>query len=75
MGLVETTTVGRDAVHEKYDGQFIGIFFVSALSGEGVDQLFALAAVEAARFSATSALLRPKPVRLTAQQEGITCCK
>jgi small GTP-binding protein len=75
MDLTENMTVGRDAIHEKYDSQFIGIFFVSALSGEGVDQLFALAAVEAAKFSATSSLPKPKSVKLTAQQEGKTCCK
>jgi GTPase SAR1 family protein len=52
MDLAESAVLTQDEIQERYGFNFRATFFVSALTGECVDQLFTSAAVEAGRFSA-----------------------
>jgi small GTP-binding protein len=62
-----------ESVHTEFDGKFAGVFFVSALTGEGIAPLFNCAAIEAARFSAKVVLPKAKPLR-AASEDGARCC-
>jgi predicted GTPase len=51
MDLFESAVLTTDEICEKFDANFVGIFFVSALTGNNVDQLFCCAGIEALRFT------------------------
>jgi small GTP-binding protein len=52
MDLAENAVLTQDEIQERYGSNFRATFFVSALTGECIDQLFTSAALEAGRFSA-----------------------
>lgn len=61
-----------EQIHEKYDEEFAGVFFVSALSGENIETLFSSAASEALRFGNPN---EPKPVEEKKdEKEKNGCC-
>jgi small GTP-binding protein len=74
MDLRDSAVFTMDQVHTRWDSEFAGIFFVSALTGESVDQLFEFAAGEAAKFSTSSTGTRPQTVADIAKVEGSGCC-
>ena len=51
MDIVESAVLSVDDIHERFREMFTAIFFVSALTGENVEQLFRLAAIEAVKFA------------------------
>jgi len=62
-----------EEVSNTYRNKFKGIFFISALSGENVDQLFSFVALEAMRFSNVNTQVESiKEVAPTAK--GSNCC-
>jgi small GTP-binding protein len=74
MDLRDGAVFSEDQVQTRWGSQFIGIFFVSALTGESVNQLFDFAACEAAKFSASSTGIRPTAVTDITKVDGSGCC-
>lgn len=74
MDMVESAALSMEEIKERYDNDFAGIFFVSALTGENIDQLFRLAAVEAVKFAQT--VVSAKVSVLGNEQEVVEkgCC-
>jgi small GTP-binding protein len=72
MDLAKQREVTVEEIHREYDGKFSGIFFVSALTGEGIVELFNGSAVEASKFASATVSSRgrqgPQP-----DQES-SCC-
>ena len=62
-----------DEINNQFKDKFKGIFFVSALSGENIDQLFEFAAVEAVNFSKEN---QPPPEQPQVQKDSKEkkCC-
>ena len=50
IDITENQAYTPEQIQDQYGDQFQGIFFVSALSGENIDNLFSSAALEASRF-------------------------
>jgi small GTP-binding protein len=63
-----------DEIHRDYDGQFTGVYFVSALTGEGITQLFNSAAMEAVRFVSATVSSKGKQVQVPSATTNRTCC-
>lgn len=51
MDLVEQSNIGMDKIQEEYNDKYPALFFVSAHSGDGVEELFMHAANEGYKFS------------------------
>ena len=62
IDLTENALYTTEEIQEKYGEQFCGIFFVSALSGENIDNLFSSAALEASKFGKKNREPAPPPV-------------
>jgi small GTP-binding protein len=71
--LKEKAKMSPDEIQEKFGARFLGLFFVSALTGENVDPLFSCVAVEAYRFFAKLAESGPSQ-RLQANDGDGPCC-
>jgi GTPase Era involved in 16S rRNA processing len=71
--LKDTAKLSAEEIQEKYGGEFVGLFYVSAQTGENVDPLFNCVAIEASKFYRTLATSRPNPTPVTEEQEG-SCC-
>jgi small GTP-binding protein len=50
IDLTENALYSHEEIIDKYGSQFAGVFFISALSGENIENLFSAAANEAARY-------------------------
>jgi small GTP-binding protein len=74
MDLVEEAIKTIDEIHTEFDDSFQGMFFVSALTGEGIASLFNSAAIEAAGFSAKVTVPKTKPLGPGNEQKEGRCC-
>ena len=70
IDLTENVLYTEEEIQEKYGKMFSGIFFVSALSGENIENLFSSAAVEASKFGKKSQDVAPPKVA----DQGRSCC-
>lgn len=52
IDLMDEAEISRESIEEKFTGKFDGIFFVSAATGEEVNNMFMFAAEAGYRFSA-----------------------
>jgi small GTP-binding protein len=73
MDRAEEAARTVDSVHTEFDSKFVGVFFVSALTGEGIGQLFNCAAIEASNFSAKVVVPKAKTLRTASEEKG-GCC-
>jgi small GTP-binding protein len=73
MDRAEEAVRTVESVHTEFDSKFIGVFFVSALTGEGIGSLFNSAAIEASSFSAKVVVTKARPLR-TASEQKRGCC-
>jgi small GTP-binding protein len=73
MDLVGSEVFTVEEIHEKYDKDFLGVFFVSALSGEQIPELFRFAAVEASKFKAKRVNQNAKMLE-SSGSESTECC-
>jgi small GTP-binding protein len=69
----EDRKITVDEIHRDYDDKFSGIFFVSALTGEGISELFNSAAIEATKFSAGILASKTRQVQRPIEQ-STGCC-
>ena len=60
MDDYERATMTSDEINDLFKDKFRAIFFVSALSGENIDQLFNFVALEANVFSKQNAPAQPE---------------
>jgi small GTP-binding protein len=74
MDQIETAAKTVEQIHSEFDGRFLSVFFVSALTGEGISSLFNAAAIEAANFSTKYILPKSKQLRATSEQKEKNCC-
>jgi small GTP-binding protein len=78
MDLVEDAVYSTEEIHKTYECQFLGIFFVSAKSGDNVDLLFDFAVPEAVKFF--TRILAPQDSKLEpedaeqGQRTKLACC-
>ena len=70
IDLTENALYTQEEINDKYGSQFEGIFFVSALSGENIENLFSAAAHEASKYGKKNQEVPPPPV--AAKKSG--CC-
>jgi small GTP-binding protein len=63
-----------DQIHAEFDSRFLSVFFVSALTGEGISPLFNSAAIEASNFSAKVVLPKTKIIGTKNENEEKSCC-
>jgi small GTP-binding protein len=63
-----------EQIHTEFDTKFLGVYFVSALTGEGIAALFQSAAIEASTFSGKLVVPKPRPVRNVNEKEAGDCC-
>lgn len=68
----EHAKLTEEEIHEKFGGEFLGLFFVSAQTGENVEPLFNCVAIEACKFFHNSAAARPNAP--AAAGDGESCC-
>jgi 50S ribosomal subunit-associated GTPase HflX len=74
MDLSAKAVLTQDEIQERYGSNFRSTFFVSALSGECIDQLFTAAALEAGRFSAKVPEVRTTDVSAGSGGGESACC-
>jgi small GTP-binding protein len=74
MDRTEEATKTVDQVHSEFDARFVGVFFVSALTGEGIASLFNSATIEAANFSAKVTVPKTKQLKSTNEKQEGGCC-
>jgi GTPase SAR1 family protein len=74
IDLANTCSLTTDEIHGRFKAQFASVFFVSALSGENINNLFTQVALEAEKFS--QGIVRPKAVPIPTGPEPQTqsCC-
>jgi small GTP-binding protein len=72
MDLCDREQSKINQIHANWNASFGSIFFVSALTGESVGDLFEVGALEASKFVASNLRAPPKPAKLEKQQPG--CC-
>jgi 50S ribosomal subunit-associated GTPase HflX len=63
-----------DEIHRDYDGRFSGVYFVSALTGEGITQLFNSSAMEAVRFVSATVSSKAEQGQIVSATTEHTCC-
>jgi small GTP-binding protein len=74
MDLSASARINIEEIHDQYEGQFAGIFGVSAVTNEGVDNLFMFAAVEGYRFTKVSVDSRAKTILDEEEVTNGGCC-
>ena len=62
-----------DEINSQFRDKVQGIFFVSALSGENIEQLFSFVAVEAIKFSLTLAPIEGPNIEENEKNDSICC--
>jgi small GTP-binding protein len=73
IDLAEDAFSSRDEIEAKYTGKFAGLFFCSAVSNEGIDILFLMAAKAGYRF-ATQRQTAPESILTTEAEAQKKCC-
>jgi small GTP-binding protein len=63
-----------DEIHEEYRSRFAGIFFVSAVTGEEVDNLFAFAALAGSHFAKAGQVQMHRSALSHQEERGTKCC-
>jgi small GTP-binding protein len=74
MDQIEAAVKTVEQIHSEFDGCFLSVFFVSALTGEGIASLFNAAAIEASNFSAKYTVPKSKQLPATSEQKEQVCC-
>jgi small GTP-binding protein len=69
----QSAVLNRDDVEEEYQGKFLGLFFVSALTGENIEHLFNFVAIEAIKYALQRESMRPKSGQLSENGDK-SCC-
>lgn len=74
MDDYERATMTTDEINEQFRDKFKAIFFVSALSGENIDQLFDYVACEANTFSKQNTPATPEVTVQPTKNKDRGCC-